>query len=116
MVVFVVAVNFLIGLACLFIARKIWQVKRKIAAINERLIHIEIVIGRVLQPAPNAIMKAQRGTGRLRDRCEQLGIKYEQLQKIVSILSLGQAFWRYRRVMPFWRSGQNTSKKNRSIV
>lgn len=113
MVIFVVVANFLIGITCLFIARKVWQIKHKIAAINERLIYLEIVIGRVLQPAPNAIMKAQRSTGKLRDRCEQLGIKYEQMQKVVAVVSLGQSFWRYRRFIPSWSSNRGSFSKNR---
>jgi hypothetical protein len=111
-VVFVVINNFLLGIACLWIARKIWFFRRRVAVIADRILLIEQKVHRVLYPAPNAIRKAQRGTSRLRERYEKLGIQYARVQQIVSILSLAQLFVRYGRVLlPKSRSPQVTSKR-----
>ncbi|MDX2230988.1 MAG: hypothetical protein NW220_15215 [Leptolyngbyaceae cyanobacterium bins.349] len=108
----VVINNFLFGLACLWIARKIWLFRRKVAVIAERILSVEQTVHRVLYPAPNAIAKAQRSTSRLRERYVQLGIQYERVQQIVSILSLVQLFMRYGRVLrPVGRSPNTASKR-----
>jgi len=71
---------------------------------------VEQAVHRVLAPAPKAIQKAQATTSHLRDRYQQLGIQYERVQQIISILSVAQLFLRYGRLaMP--RSPQTSKKK-----
>jgi len=110
MVVFVVLHNFLLGIAFFIIARRIWQFRRRVAVISDRILAAERSIHRVLEPAPRTLHKAQVTTSYLRDRYQQLGIQYERVQKIISILSLMQLFLRYgRMVMP--RSPQDVRRK-----
>jgi len=99
MVAFVVIHNFLVGLVCLMVARRIWQFRCNLAVIADRILAVERAVDHVLYPAPNAIRKAQAGANRLRNRYEQLGIQYARIQQIMSILSISQLFWRYRRLV-----------------
>ncbi|MBF2029399.1 MAG: hypothetical protein IGS48_22005 [Oscillatoriales cyanobacterium C42_A2020_001] len=94
------------------IAGQIWKFRNKLATISDQILAIERAVDRILYPAPAAIRKAQMGTSRLRDRYEQLGIQYARVQQIISILSVGQLFWRYRRLLnPKSSTGQTTPRK-----
>ena len=108
--ILVVTYNFLLGIAFLWIARRIWQFHGRLALIAEQILAIEQAVYRALHPAPNAIRKAQAGTSYLRDHYEQLGIQYERVQQIISILSLGQLFLRYGRVLRYGRSAEARSR------
>lgn len=110
--VLVVIANFLFGIACLWIAFKIWQFRRKLAVISDRILGVEQAVHRVLYPAPNAMRKAQVGTSHLREKYAQLGVQYERVQQILSILSLVQLFMRYGQVvMPQSRSPYGKNQK-----
>lgn len=101
LVIVVTTYNFLFGLACLMIAKRLWRFQHKVAIIADRILSVEQAVHRVLYPAPNALRRAQASTSRLRDYYHQLGIQYERVQQIISILSLAQLFLRYGRlVMP----------------
>lgn len=110
--VLVVVANFLFGIACLWIAIKIWRFRCKLAIISDRILGVEQAVHRVLYPAPNAIHKAQAGTSKLREKYAQLGVQYERVQQIISILSLVQLFMRYgRMVTPPPRSPSSKNQK-----
>lgn len=96
MVIFVVVHNILFGLACLMVARRLWKFRCKLISITNTIIYVEQAVYNVLYPAPHAIYKAQSSTSQLRDRYQQLGVQFERVQKILSLLSVGQALWRYR--------------------
>ncbi|NJP09868.1 MAG: hypothetical protein HC866_10595 [Leptolyngbyaceae cyanobacterium RU_5_1] len=96
MVIFVVITNVLIGLVCLFIAWKVGQFRRTLARATDTLLSVEQAIHHVLYPAPDAIRKGQVGTNQLRQRYQQLGLQLERVQRILSLLSLGQILWRRR--------------------
>jgi hypothetical protein len=98
-VVLVVVNNFLFGIACLWIARRIWKFRLKLAKISDQILGIERAVHRVLYPAPGYITKAQMSTSKARDRYAKLGVQYEKIQQILSILSLAQLFLRYGRVL-----------------
>lgn len=110
-VVLVVLNNFLFGIACLWMARRVWQFRRKLARISDQILGIEQAVHRVLYPAPGYLVKAQMSTSKLRDRYAQLGVQYEKIQRILSILSLAQLFLRYGRILvPTSRSPKPASK------
>lgn len=94
-VVLVVLNNFLFGIACLWIARRVWQFRRKLAKISDQILGVEQSVHGVLYPAPEFILKGKTSTSKLRDRYAQLGVQYEKIQQILSILSLMQLFLRY---------------------
>lgn len=105
LVILVVVFNFLLGVACLWIAARIWQFRQTLAVIADRILGVEQAIHQVLYPAPNVIRKAQTGTNRLREYYARLGIQFERVQRIISILSLVQLFMRYgQMVVPRSRS------------
>jgi len=111
-VVLVVLNNFLFGIACLWIARRVWRFRVKLTKISDQILGIEQAVHRVLYPAPGYIVKAQIGTNKLREHYARLGIQYERIQQILSILSLAQLFLRYGRILvPRSRSPQPASKR-----
>lgn len=111
-VVLIVLNNFLFGIACLWIARKIWRFRLKLARITDQILGIEQAVHRVLYPAPGYIVKAQKGTSQLRERYAKLGVQYEKVQQILSILSLAQLFLRYGRILvPQSRSPKSVGKR-----
>ncbi|MDX2241729.1 MAG: hypothetical protein NW224_13675 [Leptolyngbyaceae cyanobacterium bins.302] len=112
LVVLVVIFNVLLGVACLWIAVRIWQFKRTLAIISDRILGAERAVHHVLYPAPQTIRKAQTGTSRLREYYARLGIQFERVQQIISILSLVQLFMRYGQiVMPRSRSSNPKPSK-----
>ena len=96
MVIFVLVHNVLFGLACLLIAQKIWQFRCKLISITDTIVHVEAVMTGFFHAAPHAILKGQSGASQLRDRYQQLGIQFERIQQIMSLLNVGQSLWRYR--------------------
>lgn len=111
-VVLVVINNFLFGIACLWIARRILQFRRKLAKISDQILGVERAVHRVLYPAPGYLAKAQMSTSKLRDRYAKLGVQYEKIQQILSILSLAQLFLRYGRILvPKPRPPQSVGKR-----
>jgi hypothetical protein len=113
LVVLVVIFNFLCGTACLWIAYRIWQFKQKLFRLSEQISAIERIVHGVLYPAPNAIYKAQRSTSHLRERYAELGIKYERVQRILSILSVMKGFLRYTNLARFGRRAVLRSRSQR---
>ncbi len=106
MVVAVIAANFLLGLACLATAWGLWRVKRLVMRINRLMQTAEQYLHRKLEPAPTAIQKGQVGTQRLRQKYQRLGMKAQQMQQILSFLSLIQLLWR-------WYPGASKAKSSR---
>jgi len=94
MVTVILILNVLTGLVCLFVAWKIWQLKTQLATIANTLLAVERSVYNVLHGAPGYIQKGQSGTHSLRIKYQGLGYKLQQLQKILALLSLGQALWR----------------------
>lgn len=95
MTILVLTYNFLFGVACLLIAKRLWAFKCKLSSLTDQILGVEQAIHQVLYPAPRAIMKAKTGTSWLRDRYQQAGIQYERVQQILGILSLAQLILRY---------------------
>lgn len=96
MIIFVVIHNLLFGLACLWIARTMWQVRSKLISITNTLDYVDAVMTGFFSAAPAAILKGQSSAGQVRDRYRQLGIQFDQIQRIMSLLNTGQSLWRYR--------------------
>ncbi|MGK7875447.1 MAG: hypothetical protein AB4426_19740 [Xenococcaceae cyanobacterium] len=93
MVTFVVIFNLLIALVNLFIAWRIWKLRRVLANVADTLINVERSIHSVLAPAPEVIAKGQKGTNNLRERYQKLELQLQRLGQILTILSLGYKIW-----------------------
>lgn len=111
LVVLVVAFNFSCGIACLWIAYRIWQFKQRLFRLSEQILAIERIVHGVLYPAPHTIYKAQRSTSHLRERYAELGVKYERVQQIVAIFSVMKVFLRYMNLTRFGRRAVLRSRR-----
>ena len=84
----VIALNLLISLLCLFVAFQVWQLRRTLSRVADSLISAEKETHAVLHPAPDSIIKGQRGTSALRRQYRSLMRQVSQLQQILAIVSL----------------------------
>ncbi|UIE39701.1 hypothetical protein [Leptodesmis sichuanensis] len=109
MVVTVIAANFLLGLACLATAWGLWQIKRRIIRFTQLMQGAEQYLHRKLEPAPAAIQKGQAGTYRLRQKYHHLQMKLQQMQQVLSFLSLLQLLWRWYPGAPKVKSSKRTA-------
>jgi hypothetical protein len=107
MVVTVIAANFLLGLVCLAVAWGLWKLKRLAIKLGHLSETAEKYLYRKLEPAPGAIRKGQVGTRRLREKYQNLGLKVQQVQQILSFLSLLQLMGRW---YPSRRRGKSSGQ------
>lgn len=112
MLIFVLVINGLIGLACLFAAWRLWKLKRQLAQAADTLISVEQKVHRVLYPAPRYISMGQSGTANLRQKLASLEPRLQQVQKLLALISFSQILW--RRGFGFYprlKSGKRSPKK-----
>ncbi len=93
MLTFVFICNLLIALVNLYIAWRIWQLRRMLAKVAETLTSVERRIHSVLYPAPEVIVKGKKGTYSLRERYRKLELQLQKVEQILLILSLGSKIW-----------------------
>jgi hypothetical protein len=93
MVTVVVVINILISLALLYVAGRLWRLKKRLERINNILIAAERSTHNVLHRAPEAIYKRQRNINNLRQGNQSLQFKIQQIRQLASILAFGQQVW-----------------------
>ncbi len=97
MLTLVLILNALISLACLFVAWKLWNLRRVLGRVADALLAYERSTYRVLHGAPGAIAKAERGTNSARRGYRQLEAKLDaqlrQVEQVIRLLRLGQWLW-----------------------
>jgi len=91
----VVVLNGLISLLCLYVAWRVWKLRRRIAAAADVIAAAEQRTYAVLHGAPKAIYKGQSGVHRLRGRYQQLELQLQQIQQALTLLGLVKSFWRF---------------------
>ncbi|WP_066424689.1 hypothetical protein [Anabaena sp. 4-3] len=94
MVTVVVIINTLISIMLLCLAGVLWQLKRKIAFIGDRLTAYERCSHALLYKAPENIYLGQQNLENLRQSNQALQLQIQQVRQIISILLLGQRTWR----------------------
>lgn len=97
----VVALNVLISLLCLYVARQVWNLRQVLSSTADAVLLAERNTYKVLHPAPEMISQGQVGVGRARDSYQQLEVQLQKIQQILTLLSLVQTVWGLSR-----RSGQ----------
>ncbi len=115
MLTVVLVMNGLIGLACLFIAWRLWTLKNQLARTADTLTSVERKVHRVLYRAPEYIHKGKSSTHYLRQNLQNLEPQLQRMQQLMSLLSIGQLLWQ-RRFMLSQRpkpSRRSTSKPSR---
>ncbi len=97
MLTLVLILNALISLACLFVAWKLWNLRRVLGRVADVLLACERSTYRVLHGAPGAIAKAERGTNAARRGYQQLEAKLDaqlqQVERVIRLLRVGQWLW-----------------------
>ncbi|QIR38442.1 hypothetical protein HCG51_18185 [Tolypothrix sp. PCC 7910] len=94
MVTVVVVLNTLISLILLYVAWRVWQLKREISILADRFTHYERCCHAVLYTAPEKISTAQQNIYNLRQGNQRLEEQIQQVRQIVSLLFLGRQVWR----------------------
>ncbi|MCC5640370.1 hypothetical protein LC593_31965 [Nostoc sp. CHAB 5844] len=119
MVTLVVIINTLISLLLFYIAWQVWQLKRRIAFITDRLTAYEQCSQTLLSQTPQNLDISQQNIRNLRLRNQSLQFKIQQIRQIVSLLLLGQrAGQRYFRPSnSFWvrKTVTKADMNNRNI-
>ncbi|WP_414753592.1 hypothetical protein [Anabaena sp. CCY 9910] len=93
MVIVVVVFNTAVSVILLYVAWRVWQLKRLIAFIADRLIDYERCSHDLLYKAPENIYLGQQNLQNLRLSNQSLQSQIQQTRQIVSLLLLGQRTW-----------------------
>ncbi|MBE9017983.1 MAG: hypothetical protein CLLPBCKN_001221 [Chroococcidiopsis cubana SAG 39.79] len=93
MVTIVVAINLILSVLLCYVARRIWQIRRKLARTADTLIAIERCTRTVLRDAPEIIYCGQDSIYRLRQSGEPLQIQLQQLRQLMSLSAIGWQTW-----------------------
>ncbi|MBN3949597.1 MAG: hypothetical protein HWQ38_25290 [Nostoc sp. NMS7] len=111
MVILVILVNTLISLILLYVAWRVWQLKRQLAYIADRLTAYESCTHAALNKAPENIYLSQDNIYNLRQKNQALQMQIQQVREILSLLLLGRQIWqRYFRRLEL-TSGKRTFAK-----
>lgn len=109
MVTVVVILNLLIALLCLYVAWRMWQLRRVLAKATDALIAAEHSTHQVLSDAPEFVLRGQGGVAHLRKQYLRAALQLQKAQQILTLLGLGQFVWkRYGRFI--------APRSNRSIT
>jgi hypothetical protein len=96
MLVFVIAFNLLLTLLNLYIAIRLWQLRRVLARMTRTLTLVERRIHKIFYPAPEIVFKGQQGTYALRLHYQRFLLQLELMGQISSFFSLGVRIWRHQ--------------------
>lgn len=97
MVTFVVIINTIISLILFSAANKLWRIRKQLAIVADCFVTIERSTHKLLCKAPNAIYLGKDNISNLRYENQLLKLRIQQLQQIISLISLGRQIWcRYR--------------------
>lgn len=114
MVSIVVMINTFISLILLYIARRVWKVKQRLANITNRLTAAERWTHAVLDNASANISRRQQNIYNLRQANQSIQIQVEQVRQILSLLLVGQQI--YGRYFVKLGLGTLRSEKARSKI
>ena len=94
MVTVVVILNLLITLLCLYVAWRMWQLRRVLAKATDALIAAEHSTHKVLNDAPEFVLRGQTGVAHLRKQYLRAAVQLQKAQQILTLLGLGQFVWK----------------------
>jgi ABC-type nickel/cobalt efflux system permease component RcnA len=94
MVNVVIVLNLLLALGCWWLVGNLWQLRRSFAHAANVLAGAEQKTYKVLHAAPPAIANGQRGTRHLRQQYQRLERQLQQMERVLTVLSLGQRWYR----------------------
>jgi hypothetical protein len=94
MLIFVIVFNLFLTLFNLYIAFRLWRLRRVLARVAKTLTMVERRLHRIFYPAPEVVLRGKQGTHELRQRYQRLLVQIELIEKIFSLVSLGIGIWR----------------------
>ena len=90
----VVGINILISVLCLYVAWRVWTLRRALAITADVVASFERSTYLTLHGAPQAIYNGQLGVRGLRERYQQLDRQLQQVQQVLTVLTLLQGILR----------------------
>ena len=94
MIFSVVVINLFITLVNIYLAVKIWQLRRQLKRTTKTLIKCEKRIYLVLSPAPQFIVQGQKNIDNLRHSYQSLQFQLQKIRQLLWLLSLIYRFGR----------------------
>jgi hypothetical protein len=94
MLIFVIVFNLFLTLFNLYIAFRLWKLRRVLARVTKTLTMVERRLHRIFYPAPEIVLKGKQGTHELRQHYQRLLVQVELIEKILGLVSLGVGIWR----------------------
>ena len=98
MIFFVVTINLLVAIFNIYLAFRIWQIRKIITLITAIITNCEIYLGYVLSNAPNIIGQQQENIYQFRQRYKLLQLQIQQIRKIVIVINWIYRIWRRYRL------------------
>lgn len=94
MIFFVVTINLLVAIFNIYLAFKIWQIRKIIRLITLIIANCEIYLGYVLNHAPDIIKQRQENVYQLRQRYQLLQLQIQQIRRIIILVTWISRIWR----------------------
>jgi hypothetical protein len=107
MVLVVVLINIFISVSLLYLARQIWQIRKNLAKVTDRLTDYERSIHATLHTAPQSIYTGQQQIYHLRQINQSLELQIQQVRQILNLILLGRKIWQ----QSFWNIGSCQRRK-----
>jgi hypothetical protein len=96
MVAIIVTINILISILLLYVAKRIWLLKRSFTNLKNIFNIAEHNTHAVLSAAPNAIYGRQTAIKNLRNTNQAFDSKFQKSSQVLSILLMTSRYWRRR--------------------
>lgn len=97
MVTVVVVINTGISLVCLYVAWRVWKLRKTLARVADAIDSAERSTYKTLHGAPKAISKGQVAGVQLGERYRQLELQLQRVQQLLSLVALGKTVWQQNR-------------------
>lgn len=90
MLIAVIIINLLISVTSLYVAWRLWKLRRVIDKAAKAVLNADRVTYNVLHATPKAISRGELGTRNVRKRYQQVELQLLRLRQIVDLLSMGR--------------------------
>jgi hypothetical protein len=94
MLVFIIIFNLFLTLLNLYIAIRLWQLRRVLARVTKTLNWVERRIHHICSKTPAIAIKGYKGTRTLRWQYQRLLLQLATVGKVSSVVGFGIAIWR----------------------
>jgi hypothetical protein len=110
----IISLNLLIALIGFYVSWKVWRLRRTLAKVADILIAAERNTDKVLQGAPQAIIRGQLGIYQLRQAYRKSGPQIQRVRRALLLLGLGRSLVQQpsRFIRPLSRRSNRSVLKN----